>query len=412
MAKIIPFSAVRPARDKVHLVASRSYVTYAPDKLHDKLASNPYSFIHIINPDFGTDDVTEPASYDRFVKVKDRYREFQKKDILQKDQKPALYIYRQIKEGHHYTGLICGVSIDDYLKGNIKVHEHTLTEREEMFKEYLDVTNFNAEPVLLTYPDNENIESITNLYLEKRPEYDFTTTNAVRHSLWVIDNQEDIGAVVNEFEKTPTLYIADGHHRSASSVLLGQKRRQEHQNDKIELLSDYFMACILPESKLQIFEFNRLVKDLGDYTPKSFLKKLEESFKIQQLRTAHQPERIHDFALYLDGGWYLLQTKTEKVGDSIIGRLDPQLLSDLVLEPILGITDPKTDKRISFLGGKTNLDTVREHVDNGSFKAAFVLHPVSVGQLKEVADNGLSMPPKSTWIEPKLRSGLTIFELD
>jgi uncharacterized protein (DUF1015 family) len=412
MAKIIPFSAVRPARDKVHLVASRSYVSYTPEKLHDKLSNNPYTFIHIINPDFGTDDVTEPASYDRFVKVKDRYRDFQKNGVLVKDQKPALYIYRQEKRGHEYIGVICGVSIDDYLDGSIKVHEHTLTQREEMFREYLDVTNFNAEPVLLTYPDSDDIEEISKKYLEQRPEYDFTTTNEVRHSLWMIDNPEDIEAVEKGFAKISHLYIADGHHRSASSVLLGEKRRDEQNNPNIELLSDYFMACILPESRLQIYEFNRLVKDLGDHSPESFLEALSDSFTIHSLRTAHQPERIHDFTLYLDGNWYLLQTKREKIADSIIGRLDPQLISDLVLEPILGITNPKTDTRISFSGGKTDLDDIRDLVDKGDFAAAFILHPVTVSQLKEVADNGLVMPPKSTWIEPKLRSGLTIFDLD
>ncbi|MFZ6052597.1 DUF1015 domain-containing protein [Halocola ammonii] len=412
MAKIIPFSAVRPARDKVHLVASRSYVSYTPEKLHDKLSSNPYTFIHIINPDFGTDEFTEPASYDRFVKVKDRYREFQQKGILEKDTKPALYIYRQIKEGHEYIGIICGVSIDDYLDGSIKVHEHTLTEREEMFKEYLDVTNFNAEPVLLTYPDSEEIEEITRHYLQKRPEYDFTTTNEVRHSLWLIEDPEHISSVEIGFANIPHLYIADGHHRSASSVLLGQKRRDEQNNKEVELLSDYFMACILPESRLQIYEFNRLVRDLGEHTPESFLETLEESFTIHSLRKAHEPERIHDFTLYLDGKWYLLQTKSDKIADSIIGRLDPQLLSDLVLDPILGIKDAKTDKRVSFSGGKTNLEEIKECVDRGDFAAAFILHPVTVSQLKDVADNGLIMPPKSTWIEPKLRSGLTIFELD
>ena len=413
MPTIIPFKAIRPSSDKVHLVASRSYVTYSAKELKAKLNENPYSFIHIINPDYKNKKKVKANSVEKFKLVRKKYEEFLTDKILIQEEKPCYYIYRQLKKEITYCGLICGISIDDYINEKIKIHEQTLTKRQEIFKKYLDICNFNAEPVLLTYPDKKEITAIIEANIEAKPEYDFTTTDGTRHSLWIMQNALDIKNITNHFKNIPSVYIADGHHRSASSALLGIERRKSDKKYTGKEMYNFLLSFLIPESHLHIYEFNRLVRDLNGLTEKTFLKKLEKDFTIKNLGAkVSQPQKLHQFSFYLNKSWYLLKLKKAPIlYKKPINGLDAQILSDKILSPIFDIVDLKTDPRIDFAGGPNGLQTLIKKVDSGKFAIGFCLYPVSVKQLKSIADAKETMPPKSTWIEPKLRSGLTILNM-
>jgi len=413
MAKIIPFKAIRPAADKVHLVATRSYVSYSQMNLSRKLAENPYSFIHVINPEFSM-NIKPVKGVSRFPLVREKYLDFVQQGILQQDATPAFYIYRQIQPNDSFTGIICGISNDDYLNGTIKVHEQTLTRREKLFKQYLDVCNFNAEPVLLTYRDDSLIEEIINGTMAQNPPvYDFSTTDKMRHQMWLIDNPTAIEAITQQFSHKNSIYIADGHHRSASSSLLGKDRKKKNRQHTGNELYNYLMAYLVPESQLTIYDFNRVVKDLNGHSAEDFLRLLQADFTITPCDEIYQPERLHNFSLYLNKRWYSLQLKITPPKDCTpVESLDAQILSDKVLSKILNIRDLKTDSRIEFVSGKAGMTGLKTYADKKKMAAAFGLFPVTTAQLKAIADANEIMPPKTTWIEPKLRSGLTIFSFD
>jgi uncharacterized protein (DUF1015 family) len=414
MTKIIPFKAIRPTRDKVHLVASRSYVTYSAKELQAKLNENPYSFIHIINPEYKNRKKVKPNSIEKFKLVRKKYEEFLQAEILLKEKKSIYYIYKQVINNLAYCGIICGISIDDYINKKIKIHEQTLTKRQKVFKDYLDVCNFNAEPVLLTYPDKKEITAIIEKNTFARPEYDFTTTDGTRHSLWLMENSTDIKNITLLFKNVASVYIADGHHRSASSALLGEERRKNNALYTGDEMFNFLLAYLIPESNLHIYEFNRLVKTLNGITPKVFLKSLEKDFIVENTGTEIcRPKKLHQFSIYIDKNWYLINLKkVPTTAKKYSNALDAQILSDKILAPILDIKDLKTDPRIEFAGGPNGLQTLIKKVDSGKFALGICLYPVSVKQLKEIADAEETMPPKSTWIEPKLRSGLTILSME
>jgi uncharacterized protein (DUF1015 family) len=404
MAIVKPFKGVRPPADKAHLVASRSYVSYTRPQLRSKLYENPYSFLHIIHPDMGSSKLHKTASnVERFELVRKKYADFIHEDILIKDLKDSFYIYRQIKNGHPFTGIIAAVAVEDYLNGKIKIHEQTLSKREETFTNYLDITDINAEPVLLMSPRSSELEKIYARYLSQRPEYDFTTTNKDRHQLWVINDAKDIVAIQNVFEQIDALYIADGHHRSASSASLCKKRNAERNGNGTEPWN-FFLGYILDENTVRIFEFNRLVKDLNGLTEKEFLKALEKDFYVNLAPSHFKSVQKGEFSLYMDKLWYNLTVKVHT------DELDAQVLSDLILGPILNIKDLRKDKRISFLDGPKGMEGMKHAVDKNKFKAGFGLFPVGISELKNIADNHGTMPPKSTYVEPKLRSGLVVYE--
>ncbi len=404
MAKVVPFKGVRPPADKAHLVASRSYVSYTRPQLRSKLYENPYSFLHIIHPDMGSSKLHKTASpIERFELVRKKYADFKHEDILIKDPKDSFYIYRQIKNGHPFTGIIAAVAVEDYLNGKIKIHEQTLSKREETFTTYLDITDINAEPVLLMSPRSSELEKIYARYLSLRPEYDFTTTNKDRHQLWVIDDVKDVEAIQKVFSQIDALYIADGHHRSASSASLCKKRNAE-RNGKGDEPWNYFLGYILDENTVRIFEFNRLVKDLNGLTEKEFLKALEKDFYVNLAPSNYKPVQKGEFSLYMDKLWYTLTVKVHT------DELDAQVLSDLILGPILNIKDLRKDKRIAFLDGPKGMEGLKHAIDKNKFKAGFGLFPVGISELKNIADNHGTMPPKSTYVEPKLRSGLVVYE--
>ncbi len=413
MAKIIPFKAIRPAKDKVHLVPSRPVDGYNPDELQEKLAGNPYTFLHIINPDFGDAIKTKAGSTERLQKIKAKYLQFVREEIFIEDSQPCFYIYQQQKEGDIYTGIIGCVSIDDYFNGVIKIHEQTITEREEKLMHYLNVCDFNAEPVLFSYPNDDIIDKLTENILCTTPEYDFSTTDKVRHKLWVVNDKIVIRKITEQFSRINSIYIADGHHRSASSALLGKSRMETDKNFTGNEPYNFYLGVFFPETQLKIYDFNRVVKDLNGLTDESFIGKLNEKFIITlKDKNIYKPVRKHNFSMYLNGRWYSLDAKKEIIhNEEPVGSLDASLLTEHILSPILNINDLKTDKRIGFVSGIKGMIELKSRVDSGDFKVAFGLYPVEMKQLKHIADTNNSMPPKTTWVEPKMRSGLVIYKL-
>ncbi|MEY3398383.1 MAG: hypothetical protein RL220_977 [Bacteroidota bacterium] len=406
MARAKPFSAIRPTRDKVHLVASRSYVSYSAAQLRKKLHDNPFSFLHIIHPDMGSKKMHKLPLEERFQLVRRKYESFIQESILTRDSQPCYYLYSQVKKGHRFTGIIAAVSIDDYLSGHIRIHEQTLSKRQELFTTYLENTAINAEPVLLIGEKSHVLDGIFQRYMQKRPEYDFTQMTRVQHQLWVIDEPEDTAAIERAFDGMSNLYIADGHHRSASSAALCLKKRKENPDYNGREPWNYFLSYILDESNVRIYEFNRLVSSLNGLSDYDFFDLLGEKFLVNETSPLARPCAKGEFVMYFSKKWYSLRLRNN---DS--QPLDAQVLSDHILDPILGIKDLKKDKRISFLEGPQGLESMQHLVDKGKYKVAFALHPVAIEELKRIADNNDSMPPKSTWIEPKLRSGLVIYDL-
>lgn len=414
MAKVIPFRAVRPENDKVHLVASRSVDGYNLAQLREKLAGNPYTFLHVINPDFDDGIKTKPGSKERLTKVKNRFKGFIREKVFRRDEKPAYYVYRQVKEGNTYTGIIACTSIDDYLNGVIKIHEQTITSREEKLKDYLEVCEFNAEPVLFCYPNDNDIDKITGEIVNQRPDYDFTTTDKVRHTLWVVDDKKTVELIASRFSKIPSIYIADGHHRSASSALLGKVKRSTKKNYTGEEAFNFYLGVFFPEDQLKIYDYNRVVKDLNHLLPEQFIEKIKEKFEVKQVPAEDfKPLQKHELSMYLDAKWYSLKAKTGTYNPKDpVGSLDAAILTEHILSPILDIHDLKTDKRISFVPGIKGSRELKKLVDEGKAKVAFGLYPVTMEQLKWIADTNNIMPPKSTWVEPKMRSGLVIYTFD
>lgn len=410
MSKIAPFKALRPVRDKVHLVATRPYYSYKKNVLKAKLEDNPYTFLRIINPEFGSTIKTKSNSKERFGLVSEKYDEFIHEGILIQDNEPHIYIYRQTKDGHEFTGIVAGASVEEYEKDLIKKHEATLTSREAMFTNYLDIVGYNAEPVLLSYPHEEAIDSLLNTYTKVRPEYEFTTTDRIKHELWILSTEET-AQMIKAFEKLPATYIADGHHRSASSA--GLKKLRLEKGTSQYLNEDFFLAFFIDENRLKILEFNRLVKTLNNLTEKEFLDKLRDSFEISPLKTSSKPKHEHQMTMCLDGNWYELNCKKNIIDqDHPVKCLDAEILTNYVLTPILGIQDLKTDENIEFISGAESIDSLEEKIRKGKARVGFILYPVSMDQVKKVADNHMIMPPKSTWVEPKLRSGLTIYNIN
>ena len=411
MAKVIPFKAVRPTRDKVSLVASRSYQSYTQSELEGRLNYNPFSFLHIVNPGYRYNK--NISGQERYNLVRNRYLEFKEEAVFVQDKNPSYYIYKIVnRDGIAFSGIIAATSAEDYENDIIKKHEDTIVYRENIFKDYLKTVGFNAEPVLLTYPDNAIIESIISETQNKRAEFEFTTTYRDTHYLWILDNEQSISIIKKEFEKINPIYIADGHHRSASSYLLSKDLKAENKNHTGHEPYNYFMSYLIPESHLKIHEFNRLIKDLNGLSKEAFLIELDTMFRIENRgQELYKPTQKHHFSMYLDGEFYsLFLRKSNYLFHNSLDALDTQILYKTILEPLLGITDLRNDHRIEYSFGKNDLVNIKSKVDKGDFAVGFGLVPITVDEMKAIADDGLTMPPKSTYIEPKLRSGVTIYE--
>ncbi|MDC3253220.1 DUF1015 domain-containing protein, partial [Crocinitomicaceae bacterium] len=389
MAKIRPFKAIRPTRDKVHLVATRPYYTYKENVLTAKLEDNPYTFLHIINPEFGEKHKTEPNSKERFASVSNAYQDFIDNGILKQDNNEHIYLYRQTQDGHEYMGIIAGANVDEYKKDKIKKHESTLTIREEIFTNYLNIVGYNAEPVLLSYSDIENlIEPLMYNKVKERPENEYTTTDRVKHELWIF-NREETKAIVHAFESIDSLYICDGHHRSASSAGLKNWRSQKGQGHFPN--EDFFLAFFLNEKRLQILEFNRLIKTLNGLSKDEFLVELAKNFNVEKLFVAEKPTKEHQITMCVEGAWYRLTCNSDIINESHpVKCLDAEILTDFVLKPILGIQDLKTDTNIEFISGKRELNSIQKKIELEEFKIGFFLYPVNINVIKRVADNEMT----------------------
>ncbi len=412
MSKIIPFKAVRPTPDKVALVTCRNYDDYSPAELASWLDFNPYSFLHVINPAYVH---SQKITLDkRFKGVAHKYQDFKNDGIFLEDEKPAFFLYEIQTKSQSFTGIVAGTSIDDYKNNVIKKHEDTLQYRVELFKDYLHQTGFNTEPVLITYPDKSEINNWIIEKKKEQPIYYFATTNKEKHTLWKVDSDSEIAWLEKQFENIPELYIADGHHRSASAELLfNEYNRLGNQN------LNYFMSFLIAESNVKIYEFNRIIRDLNGHSKEDFILKLSEHFIIKtKEQELWKPQGKFEFGMYLDGSFYALFYKVNdndnsnnKKENSILSKLDAQILYDKVLQPILGIEDLRNDERIEYIPGKQSILTIKELVDEGEFEVGFMLFPSDISEIKALADNNLIMPPKSTYIEPKFRSGLMVYEL-
>jgi uncharacterized protein (DUF1015 family) len=411
LAKILPFKAVRPTRDKVSLVAARSYQSYTIEQREARLRDNPFSFLHIVNPGYKYDK--EISGKDRYDLVRNRYLEFKEDSIFVHDEKPSYYIYKIVNRDQQvFNGIVAAASAEDYENDIIKKHEDTIEYRERIFKDYLKTVGFNAEPVLLTYPDNQVISNIIKETQKERAEFEFTTTYRDTHYLWKLETPSIIASIQKEFEQMPTIYIADGHHRSASSYLLYKEEKEQNPNHTGLESYNKFMTFLIPESELCIHEFNRLVKDLNGLSKEEFLIQLDTIFRIENRGVMlYKPSKKHHFSMYLDGEFYSLYLrKTLYNFKTALEALDAQILYNTILQPILGLEDLRNDDRINYINGKKDVINLKSAIDSGDFAVGFGMVPVDITEIKQISNEGLKMPPKSTFIEPKLRSGVTIYE--
>ncbi|MCX6172024.1 MAG: DUF1015 domain-containing protein [Flavobacterium sp.] len=405
MSKIIPFKAFRPTPDKVGLVTCRNYDDYSSAELAAWLSFNPYSFLHVINPAYMH---SQKITLDkRFKGVAHKYQDFKDDGIFIEEEKAVFFLYEIQSKEQNFTGIVAGTSIEEYKNDIIKKHEDTLQYRVEYFKDYLHQTSFNTEPVLITYPDNETLNSWIAEKKKSQPVYNYSTTNKEKHQLWKIETEEEINWLINQFSTIPELYIADGHHRSASAELLYDENKHLG-NEKL----NYFMSFLIAESNVKIYEYNRIIRDLNGFSKEDFLAKLGEHFIIKDKeQELWKPQSKFEFGMYLDNHFYALFYKQDNKQPSIIENLDAQILYDKVLQPLLGIEDLRNDERIEYIPGKQSILTIKELVDEGEFEVGFMLFPSDISEIKALADNHLIMPPKSTYIEPKFRSGLIVYEL-
>lgn len=415
MAIVKPFRAVRPAKDYADKVISLPYDVMNREEAAGMAEGNPYSFLHICRSEIDLPHVENPYSEPVYAKAKKNIDEFLADEILIREDEPMLYVYKQVMDGRSQTGIVGCVSIDEYLNDTIKKHEFTRVEKELDRINHFDRCNTNTEPVFLTYRDDKRLRTLIEGWMNgHKPEYDFTTTDGIGHSLWAIDDPGVVGSLTSLFGEIDSLYIADGHHRSASAVKVGQKRREEHPDYTGDEEFNYFMAVIFPDVDLKIFDYNRVVKDLNGLNAEEFLNQIAGKFIVEPVASQsgpYRPEAKHSFGMYLKGQWYKLTARDEIICDEdVIKCLDVSILQENLLQPILGIDDPRTDKRIDFVGGIRGLEELERRVAHDMI-VAFALYPVSISDLLAVSDKGMVMPPKSTWFEPKLGSGLFMHEL-
>lgn len=414
MAKIKPFRGLRPPQELVTKVASRPYDVLNSEEARKEAEGNEKSLYHIIKPEIDFEPGTDEHDPKVYVKAVENFNMFQQKGWLVQDEKEHYYIYAQTMNGRTQYGIVIAAYVEDYMTGKIKKHELTRRDKEEDRMKHVRINNANVEPVFFAFPDNEKLEKIIKEVTAGEPEYDFVAEDGFGHHFWVINDDEMIKTITEEFAEIPYLYIADGHHRTAAAALVGNEKAKSNPDHKGDEEYNYFLAVAFPASHLKIIDYNRVVKDLNGLTPEQFLDKVRENFDVEEKGSdIYTPCCLHNFSLYLEGKWYSLTAKAGRYNDSDpIEVLDVTISSDLILRDILGITDLRSDKRIDFVGGIRGLGELKRRVDSGEMKVALALYPVSMKQLMDIADSGNIMPPKTTWFEPKLRSGLVIHKLD
>ena len=412
MVRIKPFAAVRPPKELVEEVAARPYDVL--NSAEAKAEASEKSLLHITKPEIDFEPIPDEHSQEVYDQAVKNFKSWQEKGWLVQDSKPCYYIYAQTMNGKTQYGLVLCAHTDDYSEGKIKKHELTRKDKEDDRMVHVRIQNANIEPVFFSYPDNAEIDAIVRKYTAGKPEYDFTAEDGFGHHFWVIDDDDTVRRITEIFKDIPAFYVADGHHRTAAAARVGAEKRTGNPDHTGNEEYNYFMAVAFPESQLTIIDYNRVVKDLNGLTAEEFLKALEEDFIVEKKgKEICKPEHLHNFSMYLGGEWYSLEAREGRYDDSDpIGVLDVTILSDLVLNKILGIKDLRTDKRIDFVGGIRGLGELSKRVDSGEMAVAFALYPVSMKQIVDIADSGNIMPPKTTWFEPKLRSGLAIHKLD
>ena len=415
MAKVKPFRGLRPPRDMVTRVASRPYDVLNSEEARAEAEGNPSSLYHIIKPEIdfepGTDEHS-PAVYDKAV---ENFNNFQTQGWLVQDAEERYYIYAQTMDGRTQYGIVVAANVADYMEGRIKKHELTRRDKEEDRMKHVRINNANVEPVFFAFPDNDELQAIIDSVTKATPEYDFVAPDGFGHTFWVIEDKAIIDRITAAFDAIPYLYIADGHHRTAAAALVGNEKALANPDHRGDEEYNFFLAVCFPASHLKIIDYNRVVKDLNGLTPEEFIERLRVNFDVEDKGTEepYKPACLHNFSLYLGGRWYSLTPHAGTYDDNDpIGVLDVTVSSDLILRDILGIEDLRSDKRIDFVGGIRGLGELKRRVDSGEMAVALALYPVSMKQLMDIADTGNIMPPKTTWFEPKLRSGLVIHKLD
>lgn len=411
MPRVNPFKATRPTRDKVGLIASRPYESYSKEEREARLDHNPFSFLHIVNP--GYKYHKEISGRQAFGLVKNRFEEFKEDGSFIQEETPCFYIHRILyRDTKSFTGIVACCHAEDYLNNQIKIHEDTLAKKVAIFSEYLQTVRFNADPILVTYPENKKLQELIRSHTLVRPEYEFTTTSRETHHLWVIKEEAIIQEIEASFKAMPCLYLADGHHRFSSSANLAMQLKNENPNHTGEESYNQIMCYLIEEDDLEIREFNRLVRDLNGLTKEEFLIQLDAYFKIENRGFEYyKPSKKHHFSMYLDGEFYSLYLRKQHYrSENALDELDTYVLYKHILQPILGINDLRNDSRISYAQGHREMAYIKGKVDAGQYVVGFGLLPVRIEELKKIADEGLKMPPKTTYIAPKLRSGITILE--
>ena len=414
MAKVRPFRGLRPSADLAPLVSSRPYDVLSSQEAHDECLGNEKSLYHIIKPEINFEPIADehdPKVYDKAV---EQFGKFQKEGWLKQDARPVYYLYAQTMEGRTQYGLVVAASVEDYLTGAIKKHELTRADKEEDRMKHVRCLNANMEPVFFAFEDNDALMKIIAKTAKKPSACKFTSAEGFGHEFWLIDDDADIQAVTDGFAALPALYIADGHHRTAAAARVGEEKAKNDPNHTGNEEYNFFLAVCFPASQLKIMDYNRVVKDLNGLTDEQFLSALSENFTVEKKGAEiYHPARLHNFALYLNGEWYSLTAKPDTYDDNDpIGVLDVTISSTLILDKVLGIRDLRRDNRIDFVGGLRGLGNLKERVDSGEMRLALALYPVSMAQLIAIADSGNIMPPKTTWFEPKLRSGLVVHKLE
>lgn len=414
MSVLVPFKAIRPVADKVKDIASRPYDVLNEKEAREACAGNPNSFYHVIKPEIDFSDDHDHYAPEVYQKGADNFQALVDQGLMVPDTTENYYVYQLIMNGHKQTGLVGCCAIDDYFNNVIKKHELTRPDKEEDRKNHVRYSKMNYEPVFFSYPQVNELDDIVEMAKRANPVYDITTNDDIQHTLWIISDEAQVSAIKHLFEaKVPSIYVADGHHRTAAGALVGKELRDQDggsaDNGK---RYNYFMAVLFPDNQLQIIDYNRVVKDLNGLSNEEFLNKLNDSFEVATYQEQYKPEGLHHLGMYLNGQWYKLTAKPGTYDDSDpVGALDVTILSKRVLEPMFNIIDLRTDKRIDFVGGIRGLGELEKRVDSGEMKVAFAMYPVSMKQLIDISDNDMIMPPKVTWFEPKLRSGLFVHNL-
>lgn len=414
MAILKPFKGIRPRKELVKNIACRPYDVLNEQEAREETKGDPNSFYHVIKPEIDFPDDFDHYSPEIYKKGKENFDRMFREGIFSQDEKEYYYIYAQTMNGRKQYGIVGCAAVDDYVNDVIKKHELTRPDKEEDRKNHVRTSSLNYEPVFFAYPQVKALDDVVAGVIKNAPEYDFVSDDGIGHTFWIVNDNAAINTITSEFAKLKNTYVADGHHRTAAAALVGKERRENNPNHTGKEEYNYFLAVHFPDNQLQIMDYNRVIKDLNGLSASQFIDKLKENFIVEERGTAeYRPLQLHELSMYLEGKWYKLNAKPGTYNDNDpIGVLDVTILSDKVLAPVLNIVDLRKDKRIDFVGGLRGLGELKKRVDSGEMKVAFALYPVTMKQLIDIADNNLIMPPKVTWFEPKLRSGLVLHSLN